>query len=433
MYEFKSKVFIVWGGNKSLADKVATRLKDSKTDACVGGDINKSGSDFYIGPTVINQMKNSTDAVILATAENDAITGRYRFRENLMFELGYLLNRISHKRIYVFVIDAKRGSLPSDLHGGWTYEVPAHLSSEIDQSAWSARTFREKRSVPDFIAFELFADWPRWKGFLERQVMGLEAAQPDLFGRVLVNAFAPALYANDLEFYEKILNNINPLEIGQNKYVTVAKSILEYIKLVRLRKPSEFKPGEFIALKQRFSHITRYKDKFLASIAKNLLGLCMKNEASLDKEYLGGESHDRYINSSISCYRDAIDYFRTARIDNRTRHLWLAYALSNISIAYNAVKDTENAIRHMEESIDSRKFILSHISEDRQGIIYDSYVSEYYIHHIRLCMIKNLKDDLYTDIEKFITNKGERMNYVKELLKIQMNGANEYFKRNEKI
>ena len=65
------KVFIVWGGNKELADRVSEKIQDhNEFNVQVGGE---DPNALFIGTTVLQQIQMSSIAIILV--QNSDKTG----------------------------------------------------------------------------------------------------------------------------------------------------------------------------------------------------------------------------------------------------------------------------------------------------------------------------------------------------------------------
>lgn len=116
----KGKVFLAWSGTNVLATQVAVRLRQEGYDAIVGGAGqdqrgNQSG-DFFVGATVLGQINQCYQAIFIVQKKSDGFISN-----NLMFELGYALGKISPTRIHMFYIDIdkKDPKIPSDLEGCW--------------------------------------------------------------------------------------------------------------------------------------------------------------------------------------------------------------------------------------------------------------------------------------------------------------------------
>lgn len=140
------KIFIAWGGNYTLAERVAKRLIKYKLDVIIGGGKQET---MFLGEQIINQMNSCNQAIILAQNFN-----RKGFKPNLMFEWGYLVSHLQHKDIAVALIDEEREKLPSDLLGIWcdcykTKEI-AKFSTKKDLTEDKIEEELAKRIATDF-------------------------------------------------------------------------------------------------------------------------------------------------------------------------------------------------------------------------------------------------------------------------------------------
>jgi tetratricopeptide (TPR) repeat protein len=416
----------VWGGNLKLARKTAQLGSDPNTDTIVGGNVLSMDDDYFIGPRVIKQMNESSDAIILAAPVYDSNEERYKFRENLMFEWGYLKNRLPNNNLFVYIIGADRNCLPSDLQGAFIEVVPNHLSSDASIASWIVKNFRKKPHFAEFSAFDLLLDWPSWQRIFERQVSMDDAPRPELFGRALISALPPVLYSENLDWYGKIIAELGPSAGNGNPYVRLSQSLYEYSS--KVRGSSEFSPGYFTNLKRQFSHISGNSDKFLASVASNFMGLCMRHEAELVRQRR--VDFRRYTEYAIKHFEKSISGFDSIEIDNRTLSLWKAYGYSNLSRAYSMKGDLENSINYIDKSINERLFVLDNLSTSRSTRIHNSYLAEYYIVRAWRCLLVGRRDAEFRDAVKEIKRRKEYCGgYVWEMLEREIKRVNSAIKR----
>jgi hypothetical protein len=414
MYNFKRNVFVAWGGNYKLALKVAQIASDPKTETRVGGDVQNMKDDFFIGPRVIDQMNSSSDAIILAQPVYDNAEGRHKFRENLMFEWGYLINRLPNNNVFVFIIGADRNCLPSDLQGAYTSVVPSSIKGDASRASWIVKNFRKQPHFGSFSAFNLLLDWPKWQRFFDRQLSAHDAPQPELFGRALINALSPALYSENLDWYGGVIGELGPSAGNGNPYVRLSQCMYEYSKTVRANGAS-FKSGDFTNLKRQFSHISGNRDHFLASVASNFMGLCMRHEAELNRQRKG--EFKRFTEYSIKHFTKALSGFEQLEIDKRTQSLWKGYVFSNLARAFSMQGNKAEALKHISFSIDQREIVLDHLSTSRSIRIHNSYLAEYYIIRAWRCLLVGRRDSEFREaVQEIRRRKSYCGGYVWELL-----------------
>jgi hypothetical protein len=392
MYSFEEKVFIVWGGNKPLADKVAKRLSDKGTITQVGGDVSGENDTYYLGPNVIRQMDECSRAIILAQPEMDA-GGRYKFRENLMFEWGYLLNRLPPGAIAVYIVGADRSSLPADLQGAYASVVPAAHISISAQSAWISSHYR--KTVPPldgFSVFDMLLNWDHWKSFIDRQIDGSAAPRPKLFRRVLANMFLPALYADDLDYCRSVLSRIDHRGDVDTEYLIVGREFVEYFQTTR-KIGTKFQRGQFQGMKIKVSNLAGHHDGYLVALVRHLMGLCLMNEAFIAKEAGDQVERLRLLGYAITHLQHAVEQFENADIDPRTAEIWLGYTLNTLGkclFERGELRECENLL---QQSIHHRTNTQRGLASARAQRIYENYLAESFIHIMRFRTVVKVHDD----------------------------------------
>ena len=92
----KDKIFIVWSGSNKIALKVKEVLESKYNYLCsIGGNSDNDSTFSSIGDTVLQQIKNCNQAIVIfQNKENGAVSN------NLFFELGYVLARYGQKKIH---------------------------------------------------------------------------------------------------------------------------------------------------------------------------------------------------------------------------------------------------------------------------------------------------------------------------------------------
>lgn len=109
----KIKVFVVHGHDEALKQKVARYLEKQGYEAII---LHEQANK---GRTIIEKLEQTTNdvryAVILYTADDDGTNGQKRARQNVVFEHGYLTNKLG--RNHVCVIMDENIEKPSDNSG----------------------------------------------------------------------------------------------------------------------------------------------------------------------------------------------------------------------------------------------------------------------------------------------------------------------------
>lgn len=374
MYSFEENVFIVWGGNKDLADKVAQRMTNKGTRVHVGGDLIGDDDNSYLGPRVLQQMNASSRALVLAEPEADS-SGRKRFRENLMFEWGYLLNRLPVGAISVYIIGADRSTLPSDLQGAVTQVVPGSLTRIPNIASWIVKKYRETYvELDDFVAFDLLQRWDKWKNFIDAQIELKAAPRPKLFRRVLLSAILPAMYNDDFDYLERALEKLDYVGDVDSEYMNVARVALQYLRTTR-KFNVRYDPGTFNHIKQKISAIAGHSDPFLVAVTRHFMGLCLRNESMLTH---GNADKKRHLVYSVEHFEIAEKIFEAIDMDDSTRNIWLAFVRGSLAKSLIGLGDADRSIELQRSALKSRMYVQQRLTSARLPRIYQNYLAETY-------------------------------------------------------
>lgn len=106
----KDKIFIAWSGSNGEALKVKSIL-ESKFNyvCCIGGNADNSSRYSSVGDTVIQQIKECNQAIVIFQNRADGAVSN-----NLFFELGYVLAMYGTKKVHCVKRKNEKVVLPSD-------------------------------------------------------------------------------------------------------------------------------------------------------------------------------------------------------------------------------------------------------------------------------------------------------------------------------
>lgn len=113
----QENVFVAWSGSNDYAVAISKALRVHNYNAIVGGNAKNDNSIVFVGQTIISQMKLCPQAIlIIQVKKSDG-----QISPNLLFEFGYLLNKLKYDKLHVYFIDIQKDSvlIPSDIQGIW--------------------------------------------------------------------------------------------------------------------------------------------------------------------------------------------------------------------------------------------------------------------------------------------------------------------------
>ncbi|WP_213217525.1 TIR domain-containing protein [Roseibium polysiphoniae] len=373
MYYLKERCFIAWGGNQELAESVGKALKGKGVEYIVGGSVtDKSEADDIVNNRIINQMKRSSRAIILA--QGNIENGKYYFRPNLMFEWGYLLARLPKGSMMVVLIDTPRESVATDLQGSFSEIIPNNLQNNTEKAKWISKKYIDEKLHDRFSPFDVLYNWSSVKSFFEDQLNGSGAPNPEHFKKLLVSSFIPSIYLNDLEFMENIIKRINenPANIGSKSRI-LANGILSYCKAATLNDdPAK---GDYDEIKHSFSNTSNSHDPYVRAIARNYMGKCLVRTAlqvadSKKKELLG---------FAVEHFIEAKNQFERAGLDRQSLEMWLSYVNRSISKTYYNLSYLELSSEYCEFAMSNRQQIISYLDGSFNKTAKNAFEAEYYL------------------------------------------------------
>ena len=126
----QEKIFIAWSGTPEYAIKTGQQLSYLNFNTIIGGNVVGDSENLFVGETIISQMKQCSQAIVLIQKKENTNS----ISANLMFEFGYILNKITFNKIHVFFIDIEENDIkiPSDIRGIWADFVKTSDSNIID-------------------------------------------------------------------------------------------------------------------------------------------------------------------------------------------------------------------------------------------------------------------------------------------------------------
>lgn len=376
MYHLREKVFIAWGGNYELAKKLSENLNQQKIENFVGGDaLNSEEAIETVSGRVFHQMQQASRAIILAEGKEKS-DGTFEFRPNLMFEWGYLLGRLPRGAVTVVFIDTPREGAPSDLQGGFSLLVPDELTKTPRRARWISEQFVQQRLIDRYHPFDTLHSWSKAKVFLENQVNGDAAPNPELFERVILTSFLPALLTDEVYVLEDFLRTIsaNPLS-SRSHHIRLTADIIKYFGLT-LPKPAANCKSDMQALKRSMSSCVDAPDVYVRMIARHFMGRCLKKMAISERDT--GRSRE-LMGHALYAFLKSEELLLKCKLDEQSENMWLAIIYRKVSRAAWAVGNSSKAFQYAEKCISARQDVVAHLHTSFNSQVKDAVLAEYYL------------------------------------------------------
>lgn len=347
-------IFIGWGGNKPLADKLADLITNRTGDhAIVGGGQPK---DMFIGAQVIDQINRCDTAILLVEDKNGIIS------PNLMFEWGYISAKFAVSNIHAFLLNKQSKDLPSDLMGSWVNEI------SFDKISMSEHELAEKilnlflqnsKNVDVRNYFDLISNWKRVYTYLTDDIPDSNQATCEY----ILSGCLAAYYYQDNMLLRQTLNTLK-VSMTVNIIIQFAKAYVDiFIQSENMTKP--LSQQNFFNAMQTFESITK-RQKNLSNDVEMLLDILnydaygLANVLFMRNADLDSETKRFCASKAKECFEkdfELLDLFEENFKNNICLGLLLrSYIYNDMGHLYkDAFDDKDTFLKHLTTSVEHRK------------------------------------------------------------------------------
>lgn len=357
----RANVFIVWGGNRSLANKVSEKIQErNEFNVIVGGD---NPNDIFIGEVVLRQIKMSSVAIILAQ-NSDKSGNDVLLRPNLMFEWGYISADFKAKNVHVFLMDMEERDLPSDLRGSWAKSIVTKGKSEDDVAKEIADIFDHDYHEQHIPAIETFENWNNIKNDIRNHTVNPLYTDREI-AAIILYSFQASFYYHDIKELREWILKIKSNDSIVEKTISVVISALDYY-ILKEKKVHPNTGSEFNTLIRRLSgdFDLSYEDfeidKWLHIISNNFIGLCYNRLSDLDK--YNEQQKIYFLVHAKESLQKALSYLDSDKTAEKIKkendvysNIWRGYIYRNIGVVYAKLNDKENMENYLSRAADARE------------------------------------------------------------------------------
>lgn len=139
----KDKIFLIWSGSNNVAKRIKYILEEEYNYICfVGGNNDNNSQMVSIGDTVIRQMKNCNQAIVLFQNKKDGGVS-----DNLFFELGYVSAKYGMKKVHCVKRSNEIIELPTDFDNSFVESIDALDDDDFARNIVNYFIGRQKLSV----------------------------------------------------------------------------------------------------------------------------------------------------------------------------------------------------------------------------------------------------------------------------------------------
>ncbi len=139
----KDQIFIGWSGSNEAAVKVKRLLEAGNYKCTIGGNADNNSQFSSVGDTVIQQIRNCNQAIMIFKNRADG-----QVSNNLFFELGYVLAMYGQPKVHCVRRADETVVLPSDFDNSFVEPIACGESDdEFAENILAYFTARQKMSI----------------------------------------------------------------------------------------------------------------------------------------------------------------------------------------------------------------------------------------------------------------------------------------------
>ena len=121
----KDQIFIGWSGSNEVALQIKKYLETKNYKCTIGGNADNNSQFSSVGDTVIQQIKNCNQAIMIFQNRSDGMVSN-----NLFFELGFVLAMYGQTKVHCVKRENEQVVLPSDFDNAFV--EPIHCGESED-------------------------------------------------------------------------------------------------------------------------------------------------------------------------------------------------------------------------------------------------------------------------------------------------------------
>ncbi len=394
--KMKDKIFLIWSGNNTVAQKVKNILETEHSYICVVGGSFESGAQMLtIGDTVLKQMKGCNQAIVIfQNKANNTISN------NLYFELGFVASSYGLKKIHCVKRKSETITLPSDFDNSFVKGLEADSDDMFAQNIVKYFMGRQKLSV------ETNRMWIINNRHIVHEMiqahysdMGSKCSDYELAQYILFYMQAAVMFQDD----EKVLNELknfkkrfgNDFSEELNESVNISIALLDIQTSLKSSDDIVYIGDEdfrryYNSCKDILSDIKDddsgiYDEWAKAIAAENLAYVCVLYAGNPDldktmKEYLS----DKTIQYGNICLGFLDKLEEGSRYLENNDHIGIiavfkAYLYRHLFIAYRD-KDKDEAGKWLQLAAKTRRQLVRNFDDNTvDSKIYSNFEMEYYV------------------------------------------------------
>lgn len=378
-------VFIAWSGNRELAELVAARLRKNNLNPLIGGGLPR---DMFVGSHVMSQMDSCNYAIILAQKKEE-YQASAEFSDNVMFEWGYLIAKLSNRKVFVFLIDTSERDLPSDLVGSWIQPVSRKGRPDEEVADEIAAQFVVERPSADKI--EILSKWRLIKNVLlgyntQHRYTDFEIAQ-----FVLYSVFS-AFYCDDIDAYVGVCGGVETTSKSLNAILSLTRNKMQiYQCTANLARPLQVEDFFEITTMLQYRYEDAVEESDLKAWAKIIRIDALSLANALMASNSAGDERAFYHREAIRLGDEVLGLI-DENVERQPNNLHFADLLRglqyrNIAMAYEDLGEADAAKEYFGKSVEARESLYFFYKQSHapDASLCNKMAQEYYLAQLERC------------------------------------------------
>ena len=395
----KDQIFIGWSGSNEVALKIKKILETKNYKCTIGGNADNSSKFSSVGDTVIQQIKNCNQAIMIFQNRADGMVSN-----NLFFELGYVLAMYGPTKIHCVKRADEQVVLPSDFDNSFVEPIKCGDDETFVNEIISYFFKRQKMSI-NVNKMMLINNRYKMHDYIQSHYseQGSKCSDYELAQYILFYMQAGHMFGDERKTYREIKHFKDQYHQYFSDELSVAVNIslsfYEMIMNIQLRED-----GEFFIDRSTFR---QFRDKYkglreeTANIKDDMGAFDDWANVFTSEHFtyaytlyamnpdLSEESMQKNMRESIAWAEVALQDMKTleaaAPVKDNNDHkgilsLFYSYIYRNMFLAYKCLNDEKGAMSCLEKTKKERTALKTNFeigSIDTQ--LHENFAMEYYL------------------------------------------------------
>ncbi|MGN1373328.1 MAG: TIR domain-containing protein [Candidatus Coproplasma sp.] len=432
----KDKIFIAWSGSSAIAAKIKSSLEKRNYKCTIGGNSDNSSTYSSVGDTVIQQIKNCNQAIIIFQNRADG-----QVSNNLFFELGYVLAMYGQQKIHCVKKRNEQIVLPSDFDSSFVEPIDCEDDEQFAEGILDYFFTRQKMSIHEN-KMMLINNRYRMHDYIQRHFseQGSKCSDYELAQYILFYMQAGQMFGDErkvcreLKQFKDAYHSLFSDELAIA--VNMSISYFELTMNILARDDGEFYVERSVFRKFRDNY-TKYREdlgeddtgmfnewanEFISQRLNYAYLLYTNNPELTDEKLIKNVELCKQWGFNALQDLEKLESFSSIRDNNDHKgllSLFKAYIFRNLFICCKKLNDEEGELDWLIKSKKERTSLKNNFEIGSiDSLLYDNFSMEYYLTLVeylsyaeKLDLDEDDVEDYKDEIQSFIDESTKQVNH----------------------